>query len=123
MPMCRTHLEWRGMRGFAPLNVRLPKSIRIMACEETKEDFHARFDAVGGKIYAYRLWRGTVMSPFEHGRAWHLYGTLDLDLLRMGAALLTGTHNFARLSANRGDISEDERRENAGRPDPHGEPD
>jgi tRNA pseudouridine38-40 synthase len=94
------------------LNVRLPQSIRIMDCEETAGDFHARFDAVG-KIYCYRLWRGEVMSPFEQGRAWHLYGALDLDLLHHGAGILTGTHNFARLSANRGGMSEDERREDA----------
>jgi tRNA pseudouridine38-40 synthase len=52
------------------------------------------------------------MSPFEDGRAWHLYGRLDMDLLREGAAMLRGTHNFARLSANRGDITDEERREN-----------
>ena len=33
--------------------------------------------------------------------------------VREGAALMRGTHNFARLSAARGDISEVERRENA----------
>ncbi|WP_038163831.1 tRNA pseudouridine(38-40) synthase TruA [Verrucomicrobium sp. BvORR106] len=92
------------------INVRLPHSIRVMECDEVHGDFHARFDAVG-KVYSYRLWRGGVMSPFEAGRAWHIYGVVDLEVLRAGAALLTGTHNFARLSANRGDISEDERRE------------
>lgn len=92
------------------LNVRLPHSIRLLHVEETAPDFHARFHATG-KIYEYRLWRADVLSPFESGRAWHLHGRLDLPTLREGAALLCGTHNFARLSANRGDMSEDERRE------------
>jgi tRNA pseudouridine38-40 synthase len=92
------------------INVRLPHSIRVLAVEEVPPEFHARFSTVG-KIYEYRLWRADVLSPFEDGRAWHLFGKLDLDLLRQGAAILSGTHNFARLSANRGDMSEDERRE------------
>jgi tRNA pseudouridine38-40 synthase len=94
------------------LNVRLPHSIRILRCEEVADDFHARFDATG-KVYEYRIWRATVQSPFEADRAWHLYGPLDMDALRAGAEALRGTHNFARLSANRGDITEVERRENA----------
>lgn len=105
-------LKMGGEAWVRALNVRLPPSIRIMACEDSPGEFHARFDAVG-KIYCYRLWRGAVMSPFEQGRAWHLYGSLDLDLLHHGAGILTGMHNFARLSANRGDMSEDERREDA----------
>jgi tRNA pseudouridine38-40 synthase len=93
------------------INVRLPHSIRVLAVEEVSPDFHARFGAKG-KVYEYRIWRAGVLSPFEDGRAWHLHGKLDLDLLRQGAVILCGTHNFARLSANRGDMSEDERREN-----------
>jgi tRNA pseudouridine38-40 synthase len=93
------------------LNVRLPQSIRILNVEEAPPDFHARFSATG-KIYEYRIWRASVLSPFEDGRAWHLYGSLDMNLLREGATLLCGTHNFARLSANRGDMTEEERREN-----------
>jgi tRNA pseudouridine38-40 synthase len=94
------------------LNVRLPCSIRIVKCEEAPEDFHARFNATG-KVYEYRIARTDVLSPFEAGRAWHLYGSLDMEALRAGAEALRGTHNFARLSANRGDMSDEERRENA----------
>ena len=92
------------------LNVRLAHSIRVLHVAEASPDFHARFSAVG-KVYEYRLWRAAVLSPFEDGRSWHFYGPLDMDALRAGAALLKGTHNFARLSANRGDMTEDERRE------------
>lgn len=94
------------------VNVRLPHSIRVLRVEDAPPDFHARFNAAG-KVYEYRIWRADVLSPFEDGRAWHLYGRLDMDALKAGTALLQGTHNFARLSANRGDLSEDERRENA----------
>ena len=83
------------------LNRHLPPSIRVLDVSLPASNFHARFDATG-KIYRYRIWRPPVLSPFESGRAWQVYGRLDLDLLRAGARLLTGTHDFARLSAFRG---------------------
>ncbi|MFZ4764111.1 MAG: tRNA pseudouridine(38-40) synthase TruA [Roseimicrobium sp.] len=94
------------------INVRLPHSIRVRQVEEVSPSFHARFSAIG-KVYEYRLWRANVLCPFEAGRVWHLYGALDSERLRQGTELLCGTHNFARLSANRGDLTEDERREDA----------
>lgn len=92
------------------LNAMLPSSIRVLACEFVPSDFHARFQAKG-KIYRYRIWRGDVMNPFEVGRAWHVYGDLNVDALRRCAQELVGRHNFVRLSANRGDLSESARRE------------
>ena len=91
------------------INSKLPESIRIMQCEDASPTFHARFDATG-KIYEYRLWRPAVLAPFEVGLAWHPWGSFDVNLIREGAAILQGKHNFARLSANRGDVSEVQRR-------------
>ena len=102
----------RGESLVRAMNVNLPPSIRILRCEDAPPGFHARFDATG-KVYEYRIWRADVMSTFETGLAWHVFGVLDTGLIREGAAILCGTHNFARLSAARGDISEEERRENA----------
>ena len=93
------------------LNAVLPPSIRILACETAPDAFHARFD-VTGKVYRYRIWRPRVMSPFEVGRAWQVHGEVDAAALKQCAALLRGTHNFSRLSANRGDLSDEERRAN-----------
>lgn len=94
------------------LNAVLPPSIRIMAAELVPAEFHARFDATG-KVYRYRIWRPPVMSPFEVGRAWHVFGDMDEDAVRECARILIGAHDFARLSANRGDVSEEERRSDA----------
>lgn len=91
------------------LNANLPSSIRVLECHPAAPDFHARFHAKG-KIYRYRIWRADVMSPFEVGRAWHVYGELDVDAFWRCAQLLVGRHNFVRLSANRGDLSEHARR-------------
>jgi len=91
------------------LNANLPVSIRIRSCEQAYDEFHARFDAKG-KIYQYRIWRGDLMNPVEAGLAWHVHGPLNVQLIKEGAAVLCGTHNYSRLSANRGHISEEERR-------------
>ena len=91
------------------LNACLPPTIRITSVEDVPPLFHARFDACG-KIYRYRIWRPRMLSPFEADRAWHVYGPLDLDALHWCCEKLIGTHNFLRLSANRGDMPETLRR-------------
>jgi tRNA pseudouridine38-40 synthase len=91
------------------LNACLPLTIRILHVEECAPTFHARFDALG-KTYRYRIWRPRMLSPFEADRSWHIYGPLDLEAVRWCCEQLVGTHNFVRLSANRGDMPETERR-------------
>jgi tRNA pseudouridine38-40 synthase len=92
------------------LNANLPASIRVLDCQSVAKDFHSRYSAQG-KVYRYRIARAYVLSPFDAGRAWHVYGALDLELLRDCAQRLQGTHNFARLAANRGDLKEKLRRD------------
>lgn len=101
--------ELSGESWVSALNACLPLTIRVTQAEEVSPQFHARFDAIG-KVYRYRIWRPRMLSPFEADRAWHLYGPLDLDALRWCCDTLVGTHNFIRLSANRGDMPEVERR-------------
>jgi tRNA pseudouridine38-40 synthase len=93
----------RGLNGI------LPETIRVLALQPTAPDFDACRSAVG-KVYRYRIWRGRQLDPFLADRVWHLPGSLDLNALRQAAALLVGTHNFVRLSANRGDQPEEARR-------------
>lgn len=100
----RTDAAW-----LSALNAYLPLTVRVTAVDEVEPTFHARFDAVG-KVYRYRIWRPHLLSPFESDRAWHVYGRLDVEALRDCAQMLIGTHNFVRLSANRGDMPETERR-------------
>jgi tRNA pseudouridine38-40 synthase len=103
-------LKLTGEAWMNALNACLPPSIRVIGCEDAPPTFHARFDTTG-KIYRYRVWRPRILDPFEAGRAWHVHGPLDETLLHECARLVKGTHNFSRLSANRGDISDEERRE------------
>ena len=95
------------------LNALLPETIRVLDTEIAPPGFNA-CGGVMGKVYRYRIWRTREMNPFEADRAWHVHGPLDMEALRMAAASLVGTHNFVRLSANRGDQSEEARRANPG---------
>jgi tRNA pseudouridine38-40 synthase len=85
----------------AALNSSLPPQIRILRCRFVAPTFHARFSA-RGKIYRYRLATSPVLSPFEFGRAWHVAGPLDDELLRACAREFVGRHDFAGFAANRG---------------------
>lgn len=89
----------------AALNAHLPASIRIMAAQEVAADFHARFAAVG-KEYEYLISRAAVLTPFMHGRAWHLPRPFDAELLAEAMQQYVGTHDFRRFAANRGNEPE-----------------
>ena len=80
------------------LNAYLPPTIRIVRAEEVSTSFHPRF-AARAKTYRYQLWNGDILSPFEHGRAWHVPGPLDVEAMRAAARLLEGRHDFAAFQA------------------------
>ncbi len=100
----RTDAAW-----LSALNAYLPLTVRVTELSAAEPSFHSRFDAVG-KVYRYRIWRPYLLSAFESERAWHVYGKLDMEALHDCAQMLVGTHNFVRLSANRGDMPETIRR-------------
>ena len=87
------------------LNVRLPEDVRVMAVEEATPGFHARFHATG-KAYRYRMILSQVMPPFERHYAWHSPEPKNVDLMREGAALLVGTHDFASFQARGSFVSD-----------------
>lgn len=75
------------------LNVRLPEDIRIQRSEEVALDFHPRFCETV-KIYEYRILNRRFPDPTQRLNSLHWYGSLNLDAMRRGAALLVGTHDF-----------------------------
>ncbi len=95
----KTRLAPMALR--AALNASLPPTIRILRCSFVPASFHARFSALG-KVYRYRIANGSILSPFEIGRAWHVPVLLDREQLRACAAIFAGRHDFAGFAANRG---------------------
>jgi len=98
---CLPRRNWREA-----LNGLLPPEIRVLRATPVRADFHAQYDPTG-KTYTYRVWNESFMHPLEIGRAWFVPGAIDLSILREGARLLCGTHDFARFAVNRGHPEKD----------------
>ncbi|MGZ4410466.1 MAG: tRNA pseudouridine(38-40) synthase TruA [Gaiellaceae bacterium] len=75
------------------LNSRLPDDVSVVAAEQARADFSARFSA-RSRTYRYRIFNRRVASPFEHRRALWIKRQLDADELNAAAQLLLGEHDF-----------------------------
>ena len=91
------------------LNALLPPAIRVVAVEEMGSDFHARWQALE-KTYHYRIFRGQVVSPFEHRRVLHYPYPLDEDAMAEAAKLFEGEHDFTSFAASSGSEDTDKDR-------------
>ncbi len=80
------------------LNGVLPMDVRVIGAEETADDFHARFSAVG-KTYEYRIVNAPIVSAFIYRYVAHVVAPLDIDAMREASALLIGRHDFAAFQA------------------------
>ena len=78
------------------MNALLPPTIRIVAAQEVGQDFHARWLAQG-KTYRYRIYRGEVLPPFDHRRAFHYPWPLDEAAMSAAARAFEGQHDFTFL--------------------------
>jgi len=83
------------------LNAWLPSDVRIMAAARTRDDFHARFQAVG-KQYRYFVWNHPGMNPLLRHTAWHVPRPLDLRAMQRAAESFIGRHDFQSFAANPG---------------------
>ena len=75
------------------LNARLPKDIRIQKSEEVSIDFHPRYDK-NRKKYSYKILNNPVEMPIYREYTYHVYGTLNMGLMRKAAQYLIGEHDF-----------------------------
>lgn len=78
---------------------RLPPDIRVTAAAEAGESFHARFDAKG-KRYRYILEREATPSAFGGRWSWQITDEPDVELMRQGAELLLGEHDFRHFTVS-----------------------
>jgi tRNA pseudouridine38-40 synthase len=85
------------------LNACLPPEIRVTNVEQAADDFHARFSA-RTKTYRYVIRNAAIVSPFERAYVWHVPDVLDRDAMRLGAAALVGTHDFAAFRSIGGEV-------------------
>ncbi|HTB12940.1 MAG TPA: tRNA pseudouridine(38-40) synthase TruA [Bryobacteraceae bacterium] len=80
------------------MNRQLPRDIRILAAEETHENFHPRFDATA-KTYEYRILRAAICSPFERRYVHHHPYPLNEEKIFELAKSLEGEHDFTSFAA------------------------
>ena len=81
------------------LNHRLPHDVAVRRVRNVDPRFHARFDAIR-KLYRYSLLRSRARSPLLGDRVHQVPRELDLSAMRVAAAALVGTHDFASFQTN-----------------------
>lgn len=87
----------------AAINGNLASDVRVMDVQVVSEDFHARYSATE-KTYIYRIFNGSVLSPFWLRYAHHDARQLDLGRMRECASLFLGQHDWTAFSAARPDV-------------------
>ena len=65
---------------------------------DVPERFHSRLNAKS-KRYIYRVAIGDVPSVFDRHYTWYCFDRLDMGLMKEGAALMTGQHDFKGFSS------------------------
>lgn len=86
--------------AWAPaLNRLLPKDIRVIASEEVKADFHARYSA-RGKQYRYVVLARKAASALLRNYTWHVDRNLNLAKMRRAAEHLVGKHDFSAFRSS-----------------------
>lgn len=87
----------RDREALLSLNRLLPRDVRVASLGVAPEAFHPRYLALS-KRYAYECTVGDVADPFARHTAHHVFGPLDVELVRAGARHLVGTHDFTTLA-------------------------
>jgi len=75
-----------------------PHKIAVLKAEQVDSEFHARFSALK-RSYRYRIINRRAPLTTQADYAWHIIKPLDISLMREGAALLLGTHDFTTFRA------------------------
>ena len=74
------------------------KLISILDLRKKSNTFHARYSAKL-RTYEYLIVNRQGSLSINKNRAWHLKKKINLNLLKEGAKLLEGTHNFSTFRA------------------------
>ncbi len=75
------------------------KTISVLDIKEKSNKFHSRYNAKQ-RIYEYLIInRQGTLSIFKN-KAWHVKKKIDLKLMKKGAKLLQGTHDYSTFRAS-----------------------
>ena len=73
--------------------------ISILNIKKRSNKFHARHSAKE-RIYKYFVINRPSSLVLERNKAWHIKKKLDIKIMKKGAAILKGTHNFSTFRAS-----------------------
>ncbi len=73
--------------------------ITIKKIKKKKDNFHSRFSAKE-RIYEYIIINRTGPLSLYKNKAWHIKKQIDVKLLKKGAKILEGTHDFSTFRAS-----------------------
>lgn len=74
-------------------------SISIIKVKKRKLDFHSRFNAKE-RIYEYRIKNRYSLLALDKNRNWLVKKEMDINLLRKGAKILKGKHDFSTFRSS-----------------------
>ena len=73
--------------------------ISVLDIQKRPNRFHARHSA-NERIYKYFIINRRSSLVLEKNKAWHIKKKLDVKIMRKGAEILKGTHNFSTFRAS-----------------------
>ena len=75
------------------------KPIAVLKIKKISKKFHSRFDAKK-RAYQYIIINRQSPLALQKNKAWHIRKKLDVNLMKRGAKLLLGTHDFSTFRAS-----------------------
>ena len=80
------------------VNTHLPDSLAVLWAQEVGDEFHARYSA-RSRTYVYRLLNRAVRPALDASYIGWFHLPLDVDAMRVAAALFVGEHDFSAFRA------------------------
>ena len=75
------------------------KPVTVLKINKANKKFHARFDAKK-RTYQYTIVNRQSPLTLQKNKAWHILKKLDVKVMKKGAKLLLGTHDFSTFRAS-----------------------
>ena len=94
-----TEVPFEPRKFLIGLNAVLPGDISANEIIPVKEDFHARYSALG-KSYIYTIWNKETKNPFLKDMAYHCKHKLNVEKMRSAASHFFGVHDFKAYMAS-----------------------
>jgi len=73
--------------------------VTVLNIKKVNNKFHSRFDAKK-RTYQYVIINRQSPLALQKNKAWHICKKLDLKVMKKGAKLLLGTHDFSTFRAS-----------------------